>query len=330
MAATRPLISDGIYTIRAESSNTYLTADSTTGIVTADFWNKSEAQQWSIKSAGDGDYQLQSVGVRQNLGVNDQSQIVAAQSAITWTLEPRGHEAFVIGKAADTLAIQLPRAGPASSEQRWVVAPLTATVVKEISGFPVEQYFEIRAKGTNNVLLTYGASVEDGAQIQLWARPADKTTLRSAAFFIDRTGELVHAASGHNVDVVDNVLVIRARRPVYIDSNPWSHAPPRFSFRNSQIQIAFNHNPALPSTSAKIYPKDEWRNTAFVLARDSPVRPSLSLHPAADFTAWAPKVFFTPFAHYGTTINKDWGVVAEAQSGDVDPRTTWELVALNN
>ncbi|KAG6835345.1 hypothetical protein H0H93_002322, partial [Arthromyces matolae] len=306
MSATRPVILNGIYSIRAESVDTYLTADST-GIVTAESWNNEESQQWNITSAGDGDYQLHSVVARQILRVNDEGQLVviAAESLPTWTLEPRGSKAFVIGKSYDTLAVQLPGDGPvivkdrnASTVQRWVIVPYVTRVVKQISGFPIEQYFEIRARGTNNVLLTYGTSVEDGAQIQLWARPTDKTTLRSAAFFIDRNGVLVHAASGHNVDVVDNVLVIRARRPFYNEANPWSHAPPRFSYRNSQIQIAFNDNPALPSTSEKIYPNDSWQNTRFVLARDSSVRPTLSLHPASDFTTWAPKVLFTPFAHY--------------------------------
>ncbi|KAG6833257.1 hypothetical protein H0H87_009432 [Tephrocybe sp. NHM501043] len=199
----------------------------------------------------------------------------------------------------------------------------------DIAGFPLETYFEIKAPGTNNVLLTCRISNDDGAQIQLWPRPADKTQLRSTAFFIDRTGALVHAASGHNVDIVDNVLVIRARRPFFNDSNPWSHAAPRFSFRNGQIHIAFNSNPAFPSTADTIYPNESWRTTPFVLARDSTVRPSLALHPVGDFNGWAPKVTFTPLPHYDTTLNKDWAVVPEAQTGAVaDARTLWEIVPL--
>ena len=91
------------------------------------------------------------------------------------------------------------------------------------TGFPTGTYFEIKARGSNNILKTRHFSGDDGAQIQLWPRPSGGSELRAAvsilrfitgflpqpticktlfqAFFIDRTGALCHG-SGLNVDVV--------------------------------------------------------------------------------------------------------------------------------
>lgn len=52
--------------------------------------------------------------------------------------------------------------------------------INNIEGFPTGTYFEIRARGSNNVLLTYDFSNEDGAQIQLWPRPSGGDELRAA------------------------------------------------------------------------------------------------------------------------------------------------------
>ncbi|KAG6833258.1 hypothetical protein H0H87_009433 [Tephrocybe sp. NHM501043] len=331
MAATRPVILNGIYTIRAESSNAYLNLEADPNSAgTVQFRNNSASQQWNITSAGDGDYTLHSVAARKNLRLTG-----PGEKEDTWTLEPRGHEAYVIGVSGDIRALEFDGVGPVKvvnrnggTLQRWVIEPVPVAPIQDIAGFPIGAYFEIKAPGTNNVLLTCRLSTDDGAQIQLWPRPTDKDKLRSAAFFIDRTGALVHAESGRNVDIVDNVLVIRSRRPVASPANLWSHAPPRFTFRNGQIQIAFNSNPAFASTVDNIYPNDSWRNKPFVLARDSAVRPSLALHPIGDFNGWIPKVPFTPFPHYDTTLNKDWAVVPEESGAVAEPRTLWEIVPL--
>jgi hypothetical protein len=104
-------------------------------------------------------------------------------------------------------------------------APLSTPNIPatNITGFPTGIYFEIRARGSNNILKTRHFSGEDNAQIQLWPRPSDGNELRAAvsilrfipsflpqptickslfqAFFIDRTGALCHG-SGLNVDIV--------------------------------------------------------------------------------------------------------------------------------
>ena len=48
------------------------------------------------------------------------------------------------------------------------------------TGFPTGTYFEIRPRGSNNILRTYCFSEEDGAQIHLWRRPSGGSELRSA------------------------------------------------------------------------------------------------------------------------------------------------------
>jgi len=211
--------------------------------------------------------------------------------------------------------------------QRWLIeagtidAPMSTS--NKIAGFPTGSYFEIRARGSNNLLLTWGFSNEDGVQIQLWSRPSDKLALGAAAFFIDSTGALVHS-SGLNVDIVDNVPVLRRRRPVLSTPNPWSHPFPRFSYQNFQIQIDFNSDPALPSCSDQLYPNESWRDSHFVLARDS--QQGFHMHPDSDFQLWAPRV---PFAltHWNASANFAWGVVVEPRSGDTDTeRTQWDII----
>ena len=60
--------------------------------------------------------------------------------------------------------------------QRWLIEADTSIEApmltpNNIAGFPTRTYFEIRARGSENVLLTYNFSNEDGAQIQLFPRP---------------------------------------------------------------------------------------------------------------------------------------------------------------
>ncbi|KIK51529.1 hypothetical protein GYMLUDRAFT_50482 [Collybiopsis luxurians FD-317 M1] len=282
---SRPHIRNGTYRIKSETWNAYL--DCSDGSVTAQPLNRSLSQQWNITSAGDGDYEIQSAAHRETLRVNEQDQLVCSPilRRVTWTVEPRGFEAYVIGNAADALAIQLnPRNGlvtvairNSEARQRWLIEPDTLmeapppnqmNATNTVVGFPTGAYFEIRARGTNNVLLTGSYSNEDGALIHLWPRPSGANELRAAAFFVDRTGALCHG-SGLNVDIVDNVPILRHRLPAFKTPNPWSHPFPRFSYENSQIQIEFNTDPALPSCSEQLYPNESWRFSQFVLTRNS-------------------------------------------------------------
>ena len=68
--------------------------------------------------------------------------------------------------------------------QRWLIEADTVQALmstsNKIAGFPTGTYFEIRARGSNYVLLTYSFSNEDGVQIQLWPRPSDELELGTA------------------------------------------------------------------------------------------------------------------------------------------------------
>jgi len=197
------------------------------------------------------------------------------------------------------------------------------------TGFPTGTYFEIRARGSNNVLVTCGFSGDDGAQIQLWPRPLGETELRAAVFFIDRTGALCHG-SGLNVDVVDNYPVVRQRRPVMNPPNNWSHPFPRFSYENSQIRIRFYSDPALASCSEHLYPKESWRNSQFVLARNS--QQSIHMHSFSDFQPWALRAPFTPLP-YSSIFNNDiqWGIVVKPISQNTaDEETLWDIIPLRS
>ena len=61
-----------------------------------------------------------------------------------------------------------------------IEAPLsTPNPVTNTMGFPTGTYFEIRARGSNNILKTYFFSDKDGTQIQLWPRPSGGSELRA-------------------------------------------------------------------------------------------------------------------------------------------------------
>ena len=72
------------------------------------------------------------------------------------------------------------------ARQRWIIEPdtlLHALIPKPTNtnaGFPTGTYFEIRARGSNNVLLTRHFSGEDGTQLIFWPRPTGGNELRAA------------------------------------------------------------------------------------------------------------------------------------------------------
>jgi hypothetical protein len=111
--------------------------------------------------------------------------------------------------------------------------------------------------------------------------------------------------------------------------NHWSHPFPRFSYKNSQIQIEFYHDPALPSCSEYLYPNESWRNSQFVLVRNS--QQVIHMHPLSDFQPWALRVPFTPPSHSGTGHNPEieWRVTVEPISENTaDEKTLWDVIPL--
>jgi hypothetical protein len=116
--------------------------------------------------------------------------------------------------------------------------------------------------------------------------------------------------------------------------NYWSHPFPRFSYENSQIQIRFYSDPALPSCSEYLYPNESWRNSQFVLARNS--QQIIHMHPLSDFQPWALRVPFTPLTgtHLsGHDFNNDikWRVAVEPLSQNTaNEETLWDIIPLRS
>ncbi|KAH7907160.1 hypothetical protein BJ138DRAFT_532170 [Hygrophoropsis aurantiaca] len=95
--------------------------------------------RWTISLAADGDYTITSVSnpSEGNLRINDINELecgTAIRPISTWTIEPRGRDAYVIGCAANALAINLPRqvrqSRPVTASsrnnrdnQRWILDP---------------------------------------------------------------------------------------------------------------------------------------------------------------------------------------------------------------
>ncbi|KZP17014.1 hypothetical protein FIBSPDRAFT_865354, partial [Athelia psychrophila] len=146
-------------------------------------------------------------------------------------------------------------------------------------------------------------------------------------FFIDSSGALCHAASGLAVDIIDDVPILRRRRPVSGRPNPWSHPLPEFSFVHSQIRVNFLSDPSLPGCTDDLYPDDSWATKNFVLATHT--EKDCHLHPISDFSPWIPAAMVDSFEYRGVAENnnKQWRVLVEEKVEDVGgERTSWEIV----
>ncbi|KZP17025.1 hypothetical protein FIBSPDRAFT_37372 [Athelia psychrophila] len=186
-------------------------------------------------------------------------------------------------------------------------------------------YFLIREKGTVNHLGTYWRSNTEGVQLQLWPRDQGSNG-KAQIFFIDSSGALCHASSGLAVDIVDDVPVLRRRRPVSSLPNPWSHPLPEFSFVNSQIRVKFLSDPSLPGCTDDLYHGNSWATKNFVLAAHT--QKDFHMHPISDFSPWIPAAMVGSFDYKAEgNHDKKWRVLVEERTKDVGgERTSWEIV----
>jgi len=132
-----PFIRDGTYSIKSASNNTYLTRDSTNSVVAQSRLPNNDASQlWTFSRGSDGDYEIKSsAGAREPWQVNGAQLVCSASghSRVTWNIEPRGSDVYVIGNAANADAIQLsnrggpvavvPRTNANGARQRWILEP---------------------------------------------------------------------------------------------------------------------------------------------------------------------------------------------------------------
>ncbi|KAJ7070503.1 hypothetical protein C8F01DRAFT_1244238 [Mycena amicta] len=146
----------------------------------------------------------------------------------------------------------------------------------ETYGFP-PGYFIIRSEGCNRLLDVTADAFEDGTEIALWPEK-DKSlveTRRSPeannqVFFIDTSGALCSRSSGHAIDVEEDRLVLRHRRPVsYPFPNAYSHPLPRFSYspQTGEITVHFTHDPTHPPPySLSTQWTNTWERKTYILA----------------------------------------------------------------
>ncbi|KAI0639524.1 WD40 repeat-like protein [Trametes polyzona] len=146
-------------------------------------------------------------------------------------------------------------------------------------GFP-QGYFMLRSLGTGRVLDVAQGHLDDGTEVILW--PATDTSQvesmrrpdsNNQVFFIDTTGALASRHSGHAIDIEQEQLVLRHRRPVsYPFPNAYSHPLPRFVYhpQTKEITVTFASDPSFP-TSRRDSSSGAWKEKTYYLT-SVPVR----------------------------------------------------------
>jgi hypothetical protein len=195
-------------------------------------------------------------------------------------------------------------------------------------GFPQGSYFVIQARKTGRLLTTCGFSYDEGSQVQTWPRQEGGNFV-SQTFFIDGTGALCHG-SGLAVDIVDDVPVLRQRRPVITPPNAWSHPLPLFSLTpDSQIEVKFLSDPAFPTCTQGLYPNGSWRTDRFVFSTFT--QKDFHMHTHSEFDPWRPRK--TSPVEYITQANHnlDCRVLVEKslQGEAIKGETLWDIVPVS-
>ncbi|KAF8921877.1 hypothetical protein CPB85DRAFT_1209376 [Mucidula mucida] len=172
------------------------------------------------------------------------------------------------------------------------------------NGFP-EGYFIIRSVASNRLLDVALDSIEDGSEVILF--PESETSLvesrrnpnsNNQVFFIDTSGALCSRSSGHALDIEDDRLVLRHRRPVSLPfPNSYSHPLPKFSYNKetAELHVEFSCDPTYPPR-ASVRSSGSWKAKAYLLASIPVRRPRTILDDATQLissTLAAPFSFFS-------------------------------------
>jgi len=203
-------------------------------------------------------------------------------------------------------------------------------------GFP-PGYFVVRNVATGRLLDIQHSNVEDSTEIILW--PEKEYLLveslrdpesNNQVFFIDTSGALCSRSSGHAIDVEDDCLVLRHRRPVtYPFPNEYSHPLPRFSYnaQTGEISVLFASDPSyLVQDMSKARPTS-WQSKSYILTSIPMRKPRTILDDASDFISSAIATPFsflsisgpakaTPEDVYNTNIDLNEDEVLEHERGE--------------
>ncbi|KAI0825009.1 WD40 repeat-like protein [Trametes gibbosa] len=146
-------------------------------------------------------------------------------------------------------------------------------------GFP-QGYFMLRSLGSGRILDVAQGLLDDGTEVILWhaTETSQVESMRrpdsnNQVFFIDTSGALCSRHSGHAIDVEQENLVLRHRRPVSFPfPNSYAHPLPRFVYHpeTKEITVVFAADPTFP-TSRRDSGVGAWKEKTYYLT-SIPVR----------------------------------------------------------
>jgi len=198
---------------------------------------------------------------------------------------------------------------------------MTQTTDIDNTGFP-PGYFIIRSVASNRLLDVTEDEIEDGTEIALYPEKEkslvesfrDPTT-NNQVFFIDTSGALCSRSSGHAIDVEDECLVIRHRRPVSQPfPNKYAHPLPRFTYlsETGEISAQFAYDPSFPSSGAS---SEAWRSKTYLLTSIPQRKPRTIIDDASDFFTSS---FLTPISFLTSSSAPPQARPDEVFNGDID------------
>lgn len=193
-------------------------------------------------------------------------------------------------------------------------------------GFPAG-YFIIRNVATGRLLDVESDLIEDGTPLILW--PETETSLvegmrnpesNNQVFFIDTSGALCSRSSGHAIDVENDRLVLRHRRPVsHPFPNAYSHPLPRFTYdaATQLITVNFAFDPSYPMSGTREAALSTWKDKTYLLTSIPLRKPRTLIDNASAILSSAVSAPFSLFGYASPASPRPDQVF---DSGDIDLR----------
>jgi len=198
---------------------------------------------------------------------------------------------------------------------------MTQTAEVDNTGFP-PGYFIIRSVASDRLLDVTSDDIEDGTEIGCWPEKEkslvesfrDPTT-NNQVFFIDTSGALCSRSAGHAIDVEDDCLVLRHRRPVSQPfPNKYAHPLPRFTYSSDtgEITAQFACDPSFPCDASS----QVWRSKTYLLTSIPKRKSRTILDDASDFFTSG---FLSPISYFtGNSALPQQARPDEVFNGDID------------
>ncbi|TCD68085.1 hypothetical protein EIP91_011538 [Steccherinum ochraceum] len=191
-------------------------------------------------------------------------------------------------------------------------------------GFP-PGYFVIKNIASSRMLDIDSDMVEDGTRVILWpeteysiVEDMRRPEANNQVFYIDTSGALCSRSSGHAIDIEDDGLVLRHRRPVsHPFPNKYSHPLPRFAYdpATGRITVVFACDPTYPASGDLDAAMSAWKDKTYILTEIPMRKPRTIIDNASEILTSA---ITMPLALFGG--NKQSNATPEAvwTAGDID------------